>query len=67
MKSRIPKKFKSLQEERAFWQTHDITDFWSELKPVTLKFGQPRRKRAVRLTNLELYTLKHLLSKLTHA
>ena len=36
--SRIPK-FASREEEAEFWDTHDITDFWDELKPVKVRFS----------------------------
>ena len=37
-KSRIPK-FASWEEEAEFWDTHDITDYLDELKPVKLEFS----------------------------
>ena len=27
-------------EEAAFWDTHDFTDYWDELLPVTVTFGK---------------------------
>ncbi len=33
----IPK-FKTLAEEAKFWDTHDITDYWDEMKEVKLEF-----------------------------
>ena len=36
-KSRIPK-FRSLEEEANFWDTHDITDFEDELEDVEIVF-----------------------------
>jgi predicted DNA binding CopG/RHH family protein len=38
-KSRIPV-FVNHQEEAEFWDTHDITDYLDELKPVKLKFAK---------------------------
>ncbi len=35
--SRIPD-FSSLEEEAAFWDTHDTTDFEEEFHPVTVHF-----------------------------
>ena len=32
-KSRIPE-FKTIEEEAEFWDTHDLADYWDELKPV---------------------------------
>ena len=39
-KSRIPR-FKSYEEEAAFWDTHDTTEFEDEWKEVKLEFGRP--------------------------
>lgn len=36
-KNRIPK-FKNLEEEAKFWDTHSITDFEDELKDVEIVF-----------------------------
>ena len=38
-RSRIPE-FASREEEAEFWDTHDITDYWDELKPVKVKFSE---------------------------
>ncbi len=37
--SRIPD-FSSLEEEAAFWDTHDTTDFEEEFHPVTVYFDK---------------------------
>ena len=37
--SRIPV-FKSRDEEAAWWDTHDITDYLDELKPVQVRFAR---------------------------
>ena len=37
--SRIPD-FKSREEEAEFWDTHDITDFLDELRPVKVRFAK---------------------------
>lgn len=37
-RSRIPD-FQSLEEEAEFWDTHDITDFLDELRPVRVRFS----------------------------
>jgi len=39
-KSRIPK-FKTIQEEADWWDTHDFTDYLDEMTPVKLVF-KPR-------------------------
>jgi hypothetical protein len=36
--SRIPD-FKSVEEEAEFWDTHDLTDFLDELRPVRVRFS----------------------------
>ena len=28
-------------EEATFWDSHDITDYWDELKPVRVRFAKP--------------------------
>ena len=38
-KSRIPK-FKSIEDEANFWDTHDTTDFEDEFKPVRVSFAK---------------------------
>ena len=38
-RSRIPE-FASREEEAEFWDTHDIADYWDELKPVKVRFSQ---------------------------
>lgn len=39
-KSRIPA-FASREEEAAFWDTHDITEYLDELKPVAMRAKHP--------------------------
>ncbi|HEU5423542.1 MAG TPA: CopG family antitoxin [Nitrolancea sp.] len=36
---RIPE-FTSREEEAEFWDTHDIADYWDDLKPVRVRFSQ---------------------------
>lgn len=36
---RIPE-FRSREEEAAWWDTHDITDYLDELKPVRVRFAK---------------------------
>ena len=38
-KEPIPE-FKSRQEEAEFWDTHDLADYWDELKPVKVRFAK---------------------------
>jgi hypothetical protein len=47
--SRIPS-FTSRQEEREFWDSHDITDYLDELTPVTRRYvGVPAEQITVTL------------------
>jgi predicted DNA binding CopG/RHH family protein len=32
--------FESVEEEAAFWETHDIADYWEEAKPVKVRFAK---------------------------
>ncbi len=36
--SRIPE-FQSREEEAEFWETHDVTDYLDELRPVEVSFA----------------------------
>lgn len=36
---RVPD-FASREEEAAFWDTHDISDYWEELTPVKIRTAQ---------------------------
>jgi predicted DNA binding CopG/RHH family protein len=38
-KRRVPI-FKSREEEAAFWDTHDVADYWDDLKPVRVRFAK---------------------------
>lgn len=62
MKSKIPK-FKSLEEERNFWDTHSVTDYLKELKPVKVKFTKPKKKLiSLRLETPQIEALKTIAS-----
>ena len=39
VKDPMPDEFASREEEAEFWDTHDIADYWHELKPVELEFS----------------------------
>jgi CopG antitoxin of type II toxin-antitoxin system len=43
-RGRIPA-FHSLEEEAAFWDTHDVTDFAEESTPVQVNVGQELAER----------------------
>jgi len=42
--AKLPK-FKSIKEEAEFWDTHDVTDYLSELEPVELVFDPSTEKK----------------------
>ena len=45
--SKIPE-FKSRAEEAHFWDTHDITDYWGEMKDVEIEFlNEPKREETI--------------------
>jgi len=39
-KNKIPE-FKNIEEEAKFWDTHSFADYWSEFRPVKVKFAKP--------------------------
>jgi hypothetical protein len=45
-KSRIPG-FASREEEAEFWDTHDLADYWDELKPVQVTVAKELAARIV--------------------
>jgi len=62
---KIPK-FKTIEEERAFWDTHSVVDYLSELEETKeLIFERPPLKRnfQLRLDNETIRKLKKLSSK----
>ena len=62
MSKRIPK-FKSLEEERRFWDTHSITEFLDELKPVKIQFAKPKKKLiSLRLEIPQIQSIKEIAS-----
>lgn len=64
-KMKIPK-FKTIEEERAFWDTHSVVDYLSELEETKeLIFERPPLKRnfQLRLDNETIRRLKKLSSK----
>ncbi|MDP2905140.1 MAG: CopG family antitoxin [Candidatus Omnitrophota bacterium] len=61
--NKIPK-FKSLEEERKFWDTHDSTEFLDELKPAKIKFVRPKKKLvSLRLDTPQLACLKEIAAE----
>lgn len=64
-KMKIPK-FKTIEEERAFWDEHSIVDYLSELEETKeIVFEKPALKRIfqLRLDNETIKKLKKLASK----
>ncbi len=62
MKKHIPK-FKSLEEERRFYDTHSITEFLDELKPAKVQFVKPKKKLiSLRLDTPQIESLKEIAS-----
>lgn len=59
-KRKIPK-FKSVKEEARFWDTHDITDYLAETKPVDVVFEPSVHKKATLTIRLQS-KLKHKLN-----
>ncbi|MGH2559377.1 MAG: CopG family antitoxin [Thermomicrobiales bacterium] len=39
--------FKSIEEEAAFWDTHDFTDYLDEFKPVTIRVSKNFRSQTL--------------------
>ncbi|MFH1776478.1 MAG: CopG family antitoxin [Candidatus Omnitrophota bacterium] len=60
MKRKIPK-FKSLEEERKFWDRHSITEFLEELTPAKAEFVRPKKKLiSLRLDTPQIKSLKQI-------
>ncbi len=38
-KDRIPE-FTSVEEEAAFWESHDLADYWEGFKPARVRFAK---------------------------
>lgn len=49
MSSKKIPQFKSIQEEAAFWDTHNITDYWEKMEKVNIEFI-PSQKKAESVT-----------------
>ena len=60
-KSKIPN-FKTIQEEAAFWDTHDFTEFEDELKDVEIIFDLKKPRTETLVVRLQ----KGLKKKLEH-
>ena len=63
MGKRIPK-FKSLEEERKFWDTHPIDEYLDDLKPAKVQFTKPRKRLiSLRLDTDQVESLKKLADR----
>lgn len=61
--SKIPT-FTSVQEEAAFWDTHDFTDFTDELKPIKVHFSKSLSEGiTVRFDTKTLQVLRSIASE----
>lgn len=61
----IPK-FKTEDEERDFWASHDLTDYMHQFKPVKLDLSQLKpstRPITIRLPETLLWSLKRMANK----
>lgn len=65
MTHRIPK-FKNIAEEAKFWDTHDVTDYLSEMELVDIEF-LPRQKKEEAITIRIEPKLKSRLEKLARS
>jgi len=62
-KSKIPK-FRSDQEERAFWSTHSVEEFGGDLEDLDVEIRPTRTEQiALRLSKEDLTTLRALAKK----
>jgi hypothetical protein len=63
-KSRIPE-FATREEEAAFWDTHDISDYWDELRPARARFAKQLSEGiTIRLDPETLATLRSLAGEM---
>ena len=63
-KDKIPK-FKSLEEERIFWDTHSLEDVFDDLEEVkVLVKRRPKTTVSIRMDEDELKQIKELSKKL---
>ncbi len=58
-KSRIPK-FKNIEEEARFWDTHSITEFENETEDVEIVFDLARPKEETLILRLQKETKQEL-------
>lgn len=66
MKLKQIPKFKNEDEERNFWATHDLTDYFDHFKPVELdlsKLKPTTESISLRLPGFLLYRIKQLANQ----
>jgi predicted DNA binding CopG/RHH family protein len=62
-KSRIPE-FQSVEEEAEFWDTHSFADYWSEMKPVKVRFAKKLSDTlTIRLDTKSIEEIRELASE----
>ena len=54
---KIPK-FKSEEEERKFWEAHEIVEYEPSLKEVRIRFPKPKKPISLRLERGQIRSLK---------
>lgn len=54
--------FKNMREEAKFWETHDVTEFLGELKPVKISFNAKLPKEEMVVVRLQS-SVKNRLQK----
>jgi len=62
MNRKIPK-FKSLEEERKFWDSHDSTAYLAETQPADIQFPKPKHKVVLSLDDKQWDVLQRLANK----
>lgn len=63
MNKQIPK-FRSLEDERKFWDTHSITEFLDDIKPAKVEFKRAKKKLiSLRLDVPQIESLKVIASR----
>lgn len=59
-------KFKSIQEEAAFWDTHSLADYWNDMKPIEAIFKPSREKKETMTIRIQP-KIKRRVQKIAHS